>query len=138
MRSVGIGTNLQLGVLVAEVHQFLEVAAQLSSLRRNLTGIYLTSRTVERDVVALFIYCTVDFHGLLMIVNIQSTNTADAALAHTAGNDGSMRGHTATSGKDTLCSSHTGEVFRRGLDTYKYHLLAVVSMEDNLTASRTW
>ena len=53
-----------------------------------------------------------------------------------------MRGHTATNGKDTLSSLHTGDVLGRGLKTNKNYLLAsllpsncVVSGEDYLTAS---
>ena len=56
-----------------------------------------------------------------------------------------MRSHTTTSGKDTLGSRHTSEVFRRSLDTNHDYLLAIlvpllsiVSVEYDLTASSTW
>ena len=56
-----------------------------------------------------------------------------------------MRSHTTTSGKDTLGSRHTSEVFRRSLDTNHDDLLAIlvpllsiVSVEYDLTASSTW
>jgi hypothetical protein len=68
---VGIGTNLQLGVFVAEVHQLLEVTRELSSLGGHLASIYLTSGTVQRDVVTLLIYYAVDLNGLVLIANIQ-------------------------------------------------------------------
>ena len=42
MRSVCVGANLQLGILVAEVHQLLEVSAELSSLGGNFACINLT------------------------------------------------------------------------------------------------
>ena len=45
--SISICANLKLGVLVAEVHQFLEVTAELSSLCRNLASINLTCRTIQ-------------------------------------------------------------------------------------------
>ena len=142
--SISIGTNLQLGVLVAEVHQLLEVARELSSLGGNLASVNLTSGTVQRDVVTLLIYNAVNLNSLVLIANVQSTYTRYAALTHTTSHNGSVRGHTTTSSQDTLGSCHTGQVLRRGLDTYKHYLvtilvplLSIVSVEYNLTAGCT-
>ena len=75
VRSICIGTNLQLGVLVAEVHELLEVAAEFSSLRGHFTGVNLTGGTVDGDIVAFLIDYAVDFNGLSLVVNIEATNT---------------------------------------------------------------
>ena len=45
--SISIGTNLEMCIFVAEIHQLFEVAAQFSSLSWDLTCINLTSRTVQ-------------------------------------------------------------------------------------------
>ena len=42
VRSVGVGTNLEVCIFVAEVHERLEVTAELSSLGRDLTCIDLS------------------------------------------------------------------------------------------------
>ena len=142
--SVGIGAHLHLGVLVAEVHQGFEVAAELSSLGGYLAGKYLAGGTVEGDVVALLIGYAFYLHGLGLIVHVDGACTADAALAHTAGYNGSVAGHTAASGEDAFSAGHTGEVFGAGLDAYHHYLVAVgcpllgiVGVEYYLTAGCT-
>ena len=47
VRSIGVGAYNQTCVLVAQVHQLSEVAADLGSLGLNLTLEYLTGRTVD-------------------------------------------------------------------------------------------
>ena len=143
--SISIGAYLQLGVLVAEVHQLLEVTTQLSSLGGNLASINLTGSTIQRDIVTLLIYNAVNLDSLVLVANIQRTYTADAALTHTTSHNGSMRGHTTTSSQDTLGCRHTCEVFWRGLDTNENYLvtilvpiLSIVSVEHNLTTGSTW
>ena len=141
---VGVGAHLQAGVLGAEVHKVSEVAGQFGSLRADFTLINAAVSTVERNEIAFLKLHTVDFKRLCLVVNIDCACTADAALTHTAGNYGSVAGHTAASGEDTFCGSHAGEVFGRSLDTYEYHLMAigaplcsVFGKEDNLTAGST-
>ena len=141
---ISVGANLQLGIFVAEVHQFLEVAAELSCLCGNFACIYLSGSTIQRDVIAFLIYNTVDLNCLSLVVNIDATGTRYAALTHTTSHNGSVRGHTSTGCQDTLGRSHTGEVLGRSLDTYHDHLvtismpcLCIVSVEHNLTASST-
>ena len=48
LRSISVCTNLHLGVLIAKVHEFLEVTRQFCSLCLNLTFIYLTCSTIKR------------------------------------------------------------------------------------------
>ena len=141
---ISVGTNGEFGILVAEVHELFEVAAQFGSLCGHLTGIDLTRGTVDGDVVTLLVHHAVDFHSLLLVVYVQSADARDAALAHTACHHSSVRGHTTASGENTLGSSHTGEVFGRSLDTYEHHFVAflfpslcVVGMEHDLSAAGT-
>ena len=75
VRCISIGTNLQLGVLVAEVHQLLEITRELSSLGGYLASIYLTSGTVQRDVVSLLICNAVNLDSLVLVANVQGTYT---------------------------------------------------------------
>ena len=75
MRSVCIGANLQLGVFIAEIHQFLEVATQFGCLCGHLTSIDLTCGTIQRDIITFLIYCTIDFNSLRLVVNIDATST---------------------------------------------------------------
>jgi hypothetical protein len=50
--------------------------------------------------------------------------TGYAAGTHSAGNNGCVRGHTASDGQNTLARLHTGDVLGRGLKSYKNYLLA--------------
>ena len=143
--SICIGTDLHLCIFVAEVHQLLEVARKLCSLCLNLSCINLTSSTVQRDVITLLVNNALNLNSLSLIVNVDRSGTRYTALTHTTGHNGSVRSHTTTSGKDTLGSRHTSEVFRRSLDTNHDYLLAIlvpllsiVSVEYDLTASSTW
>ena len=88
VRSISVRANLQMGIFVAQIHQCLEVTAQLGSLGRNLTGINLTGRAVQRDIVTLLISNALDGNGLSLVVNLDSTCTRYAALTHTASHNG--------------------------------------------------
>ena len=141
VRGVGVGTNLKVRIFVAEVHECLEVTAELSSLGRNLTCVHLSGRTVERDIIALFVGHALNLNGLCFVVHLDSACAGNAALTHTASHNSCVAGHTAACGKDTLGCRHTCEVFRAGLDTNHddfvsvlVPLLCVVSVEDNLSA----
>ncbi|CDA56886.1 uncharacterized protein BN731_02022 [Prevotella sp. CAG:604] len=142
--SICIGTDFHLGIFIAEIHQFLEVTRKLCSLCLNLTSINLTCSTIQRDEITLLVNYTFDLHGLSLIIYIDRASTRYAALTHTTSNYGSVRSHTTTSGKNTLGSRHTSEVFRRSLDTNHDDLLAIlmpflsiVCVEYDLTTSST-
>ena len=124
--SVGVGANLELGVLVAEVHKSLEVTRKFSSLGWDFAGIYLTGRTVERDVVAFVVNHTFHFEGLGLVVDVESACTRNAALTHTASHNSCVRSHTAASSEDTFSSRHTCQVFRRCFDADHDNAMAVV------------
>ena len=142
VRSISIGTDFHLCILVAEIHQLLEVARKLSGLCLNLTCVYLTCCTVQRDVVALLVNNAFNLYCLGLVINIDRACARYTALTHTTSNYGCVRCHTATSCKDTLSSRHTSEVLWRSLDTnHDYFLailmplLSIVSMEYDLTTS---
>ncbi len=144
MWSICIGTDFHLGIFIAEIHQFLEVTRKLCSLCLNLTSINLTCSTIQRDEITLLVNYTFDFNGLSLIIYIDRASTRYTALTHTTSNHGSVGSHTTTSGKNTLSSRHTSEVFRRSLDTNHDDLLAIlmpflsiVCVEYDLTTSST-
>ncbi len=83
---------------------------------------------------------SVDGKGTGFIINLKVTGARNTALAHSAGNNSSVRGHAATGGEDTFGYIHPLEVFRRRLDTHQHHFmsffhpfLGFISMEHNLT-----
>ncbi len=114
--SVGIGAHEGLGELGGKVHDCAEVAAEFGFGGGHLAVVNFTGRAVERDPVAFVVGLATHFDGLFLIVNLDFAGAGNAALAHTAGNHSSVRGHTAAHGEDTLGHGHAAEVFGRGLD----------------------
>ena len=125
LRRIGIGTNLQYRIFRSQIHQFCEVAAQVGSLRCNLSEVNLSGRTVKRDPVALLDNRIADMDRTGLVVDLQLAGTRDAALAHTACNDSRMRGHTAALGQDTCRVEHTLQILGRGFDTHQNRLLSL-------------
>ena len=85
------------------------------------------------------------FEGLSLVVDVKSASTRNAALAHTASNNCSVRSHTTASGKDTFSSRHTSQVFGRCFDadhnytvTVVVPCLCIIGVEYDLTACSTW
>ena len=126
-RSVGIGTNIHLRIFLGNIHYCAEVSAEVSLYGAYLSVVNFTGRTVERNPVALFVNFAAHFYGTCFVIDIYFTCTRYAAFTHTAGNNGSVRCHTAASRKDTLSDIHTAEVFGRSLDSYKDYFLAFFS-----------
>ena len=124
LRRVGVGADFQHGVFACQVHQLTEVAAQVGGHRGYLSQVNFARRTVERNPVTLFDGESVDLDRAGFIVDFQLPGTRYAALAHTAGNDGRMRGHTAAGGEDAGGVEHALEVFGRGFDAHEDCLLA--------------
>ena len=102
--SIRIGTDFHLCILVAEIHQLLEVARKLCGLCLNLSCVNLTCSTVQRDVITLLVHNAFNLYSLSLVVNVDRAGTRYTALTHTTGYNGSVRSHTTTSGKDTLSS----------------------------------
>ncbi len=141
---VGVGAYEGLGVLGSEVHDSAEVAVEFGFYGGNLTVVYFAGGAVERDPVAFSVGVSAHFDGLGYVVDLDFACAGDAALAHTAGYYGSVRGHTPTHGEDALGHGHTAEVFGRCLDADENDFalllgpcLGVLSGEHYLTGSCT-
>ena len=61
---------------------------------------------------------------LIGLVHADGAAAGDAALAHTAGHNGGVRGHTTADGEDALGGLHALDVLGRSLQTDQNHLLA--------------
>ena len=143
-RSICIGTNLHGSVLVCPAHNSAECTSDRSINSRDDTVIDVTSRTVDRDIVAFCEGLASQFKLLVFFVHLDVAATGYAASTHTTSNNGSVRSHTATNSQDTLRSLHTGDVFRRSFQTNQNNLFAlsvpsfcIISSKYNLTASST-
>ena len=145
LRRIGIGADLQHGILAGQLHELTEVAAQVGGLRGHLTQVHLAGRTVERDPVALLDGESVHLDRAGLVVDLELTGARYAALAHAAGNDRSVRGHTAACGEDAGRVEHALQVLGRGLDAHQdgllarcgEHLLGVLGEEYHRTRSGT-
>ena len=126
LRGICIGTYAKLSVLVSPVHDTLEVSANGCILGLDISIVDLTGRTVQRDVVSLMIGVSAQLEILLFFVDLDLAASGYAAGSHTTGNNGCVRGHTASYGQDTLGSVHTLDVLRRGLKSYKDNSLALL------------
>ncbi len=78
--------------------------------------------------------------GLFLIVHEDFTCAGHAAFTHATGHYSGVRSHAAAHSEDTLCHSHSAEVFGRSLDTHEYHFLflfgpffSLIGREYNLT-----
>jgi 23S rRNA (uracil-5-)-methyltransferase RumA len=74
-RCVGIGTDFQTGIFVAEFHQFGKVTRQFSRLSRNFSGIYISVGSVDGDVVTFFQYDSVNFHRTGLVVHVDGSGS---------------------------------------------------------------
>src|SRR5690606_27431341 len=131
-----------LGHLLAPVHELHEVlvgAALLGllvALEQTLDDLGRSGRdfagedgpggAVDGEEVAFLVDVLADGEGALLVVDVEGGGTADADLAHLAGNEGGVRGDTTASGEDAFGGDHAAEVFRRGFDADEENLLALV------------
>ncbi len=74
---------------------------------------------VERDPVALAEDVALDAEFFLCFVDGAIAGAGHAALAHAAGDDGSVRGHAAARGEDAGGDFHAGDIFWRGFAAYQ-------------------
>ena len=75
MRRISIGTNYQLGIFIAKVHQLSKVACHLCRLGLHLPVINLTCRTIQRNEITLVKQHSVDFYSTGLIVYIDCAST---------------------------------------------------------------
>ncbi len=125
-RCVGICAHESLGVFGGKIHDGAEVTVKFRLGGSHLTFVNVTGGTVERDPVSFMEYLAVHSDSLFFIIHDNLTGTGYTALAHTACHYGCVRCHTAAHCKDTLCHSHTAEVFGRSLDADKNDFLFLI------------
>ena len=140
-RRVGVGADLEAAVLVRPAHNAAEVAGDGGVDRGNDAVVDVAGGAVDGDIVAFNEGLAGEGELLVLLIHGDGAAAGDAALAHAAGNNGSVRGHAAADGQDALSGLHAGDVLRRGLETDENDLLAallpfdrVVSGEDDLAA----
>ena len=75
VRGVGISADLETRIFVTEVHQGFEITTEFSSLSRDLSGINLSGRTIQADVITFFISNAFDFDGFSFVVNLDCSRT---------------------------------------------------------------
>ena len=125
-RVVGVGANAQAAILVGPFQNGVEVAGELrhnqvDSAQNNDAG-----GAVERNHVALVNHdIGAGKRGFLLLgVDLELLNAADARSAHATGNNGSMAGLAAMAGENTLGGDHASEVVGSGLPANEHALLA--------------
>ncbi len=129
--SVGICANLKSSYSVCPAHECFKIAGDISLLSRKSALVNVTCGTVKGDNIA-FLEClygvaTCNCEVLFILVNLYLVTAGNAASAHTAGNNGSVGGHTASCCHDTLSSVHAFNVLRRCFLSYKNNLFAFFS-----------
>ena len=141
---VGVCTNLKSSVLIGPLHNSAELASDGSVNCGDDTVVDVTCRAVDGDIVAFLEGLACKCELLISLVHSDIGAAGYTAGTHTAGYNGSVRGHTAANCQDTLSSLHTLDVLGRGLKTNENYLfacaalsLSVLSGEDYLTASST-
>ena len=109
-----------------------------------MLAVYVTRRAVEREIILVSVFLSVDIDNSLFFVYSYSAATRYTASAHTAGNNRRVRSHTASYGQYALSCVHTFDILRGSLKSYENNLFAVFSSlysffgsKANLTASCT-
>ena len=143
-RGVGVCADAHAAVLVSPAHDPSELACDFGINGGDDAVVNVTGRTVDGDIIALVIGLAGESELLVSLVHGYVAAAGNTAGAHTAGNNGSVRGHTAADGQDTLSSFHTGDVLGRGLKSDKNDLLAclfpllgIVGSKHDLSAGST-
>ena len=111
-RSIRIGANAELAILISPSHNSAEFACDGSVNGRDYAVVNVTGRAVKREIVSLVIGLARKGELLVFFIHIDSGAAGNAAGTHTARNNGSVRGHTAANGEYTLSRFHTFNVFR--------------------------
>ena len=124
---IGVGADMQTAVLVSPAHDAAEFTGDLRVTGLDDAVIDAAGGAVQTQPVAFAVGLARQNELLVFLVHLDLGAAGDAAAAHAAGNDGSVRGHTAADGEDALCRHHALDVLRRGLQTNQNHLFASVS-----------
>ena len=124
--SISVGADLQGSSGVGPLHEAVEVAGNRSGNGGNGLAINVAGRAVDGNVVAFLNNVAGQLKFLGFLVHLDVAAAGYAAGAHTTGNNGGVRGHTAANGQNTLGGSHALDVLRRGLQTDQNDLFAVL------------
>ena len=111
VRRVGVGADAEFAVLVGQRHYRAERAGQLRIDGVDLADVDITCRAVKADPVTFLEGLAVGGEGFLLVVDVAVASAGNAAFAHSAGDDGCVRGHSASAGEDALGSAHAADVF---------------------------
>ena len=143
-RIVGVGVHFHaafLSELFAPCQDLLEIVAEFWWDNRNFAEDDVPVGTIDGDDVVFLEQEIADLHGLSVEIELQRVAAANAAAAHTTGNDGCVAGHAAAAGEHALRSDDAVDVIRRGLVAHEDDLVAIVAalfcfvgIEDNVTA----
>ena len=143
-RVVGVGTDFQAAILVSPAHDTAKLTGDGRIDGRNDTVIDITGRTVDGDAVTLMIGLAGQRELLGFLVHVDLTAAGDTALAHAAGNNRRVAGHSAANRQDPLCGSHTLDIFGAGLKANQDNLflpggpgLGIFRREDDPAAGGT-
>ena len=117
--SIGVSAYKCLCVLVGKIHDSGEVTVENGFGGGNLTVVYFTGGTIERDPVAFLVGLSAHFDGLGHIVDLDFAGAGNAALAHAACNHSCVGSHAAAHSQDTLSHGHTAKVLGRCFDADK-------------------
>ena len=141
VRGVGIGADLEAAILVSPAHDAAELACDGGVNGGDDAVVDLTGGAVDGDVVALVVDLACQLELLVLLVHLYLAAAGDAALAHAAGDNCRVAGHTAANGQDALCSLHALDILGAGLETNQNDLFlalvpgfCVFSGEDDLAA----
>ena len=139
--SIGIGTYVEVAILVSPSHDAAEFTGDGSIDSGDHAFVDVTGGTVNGDEVAFFDGLAGQFELLVLFIHLDIAAAGDTAGAHAAGNDCCVAGHTAANGQDALCSLHAFDIFGAGLETDQNDFLAalvplfgIFSTEDSLAA----
>ena len=134
---VSISADFHAGGLGAPFHEELEVFELLGfescfvaaddtgdDLGRSsfeLAAVNDAGGTVDGEEIALFEGLTGNGNSFLVVVDVESSSTADADFAHLTCYESGVRGNTTFSGEDALSSDHAAKVFGAGFVTNEQH-----------------
>ena len=141
--SIGIGSDLKLSVFIGPAHDSSEFACDGSVNGGDDSIVNVTGGAVDAQPVTFMIGLASKNELLVFFIHIDRGATGYAAGTHAAGNNCSVRGHTAANGQNTLSCLHAFNIFGRGFKTDQDNLLAaglpvlcILCGEYDLTASR--
>ena len=141
-RSICVCTNFHSSVFVSPSHDSSEFTCDCSVYSRDDTVIDITCGTIQRNCISFMVFFSSQCKSLVFFVHCDISTTGYTTGSHTTGNYCCMRCHTTTNCQDTLCRFHTGDIFRRCLQTYQNNFFSscspfysVISCEYDFTTS---